>query len=613
VVRARSILGCDRPAGAEKPSNPREGTLSDEADIHPPPPGGTGVFGATLARGHRPVVACEGTDSLAPGTAHTMTPRTTSLTAALGIVLAALAPPVTAQTDTDIYLLDLAQEGRRLAILSAPFTVTARAGYDNQPAFTTDGRAILYTSIRDGQADTYRYDLATGRSTRVTATPESEYSPTPIPGTQRFSVVRVEADETQRLWSFAPDGSDPRLLLPDVAPVGYHAWATPDRLALFVLGEPAALQLAELETGTARVVASDIGRAIQPVPGRAAVTFTQRIGGEWWLRELDSETTVIRSLARLLGPDEYHVHTPHGAILAAHGSRIYQLRERRGWQQVADLARYGLGDLTRLAVSPDGRLLAVVADRPATSTGAASPCAGAVALAGEAFAGHDAAFVWLDPAAGVAACHGPTADRRVPASTFKIPHTLIALDIGILDGPDARLEWDRGKYPREDWWPAEWARDHTLRSALEHSVVWYYREVAELVGPEREREYLEALGLGNAAVGDRPTSFWLGGPLEISVEEQVVFLERLWAGALPVSSEAQRQTRDMVSVLGESNGERVRGKTGTVRTVERALNWLVGVVERPAGPAFYAFWIEADGWMPLQRRLEVLQVARRGL
>jgi hypothetical protein len=294
-----------------------------------------------------------------------MTRRTTAaLFASLSIALVAPALPAAAQTDTDIYLLDLDQAGARLAVVGAPFTVTDRPGYDNQPAFTPDSRGILYTSIRDGQADTYRYDLATGRSTRVTATPESEYSPTPIPDTERFSVVRVEADETQRLWSFAADGSDPRLLLPDIAPVGYHAWITPDRLALFVLGDPATLQLAGLTAGAARVVASDIGRAIQPVPGRPAATFTQQVEGEWWLRELAIETGEARSVVRLLGPDEYHVHTPAGAILAAHGSRIYQLRDGRRWHEIADLARYGIGALSRLAVSPDGRLLAVVADRP---------------------------------------------------------------------------------------------------------------------------------------------------------------------------------------------------------------------------------------------------------
>jgi beta-lactamase class D len=61
--------------------------------------------------------------------------------------------------------------------------------------------------------------------------------------------------------------------------------------------------------------------------------------------------------------------------------------------------------------------------------------------------------------------------------------------------------------------------------------------VAERLGPEREAAYLEVLGLGNARVGDRPTSFWLEGPLEISAEEEVVFLRRLFlfAALLPVA------------------------------------------------------------------------------
>jgi beta-lactamase class D len=226
------------------------------------------------------------------------------------------------------------------------------------------------------------------------------------------------------------------------------------------------------------------------------------------------------------------------------------------------------------------------------------------------FASGPDAFVWLDPASDTAICHGPTARRRIPASTFKIPHALIALDAGVLDGPDARLTWDPDKHPQDEWWPPEWAADHTLRSALEHSVVWYYRNVAELLGPDREASYLAALGLGNARVGDRPTSFWLEGPLEISAEEQVAFLRRLWDGTLPVSADAQRQTREMLPVLRETGGERVLGKTGTARLDHGFLNWLVGVVERPEGPAFYALWIEADDWIPPLRRLQLLDEAR---
>ncbi|HUE77512.1 MAG TPA: hypothetical protein VMM83_06175, partial [Longimicrobiales bacterium] len=209
-------------------------------------------------------------------------------------MVALVASSAAAQGGTDIHVLALEERDGRVVVSGPPEGVTDRVGYDNQPAFTADGAAVLYTSIRDGQADTYRFDLETGTNGRLTRTAESEYSPTPVPGSPRFSAVRVEADSTQRLWSFAADGTDARLLLAGVAPVGYHAWVDHDRVALFVLGDPATLRLADVRTGAARVMARRIGRSLQPVPGRAAATFTHEEGGAWWIRELDAESGEVR-------------------------------------------------------------------------------------------------------------------------------------------------------------------------------------------------------------------------------------------------------------------------------------------------------------------------------
>ena len=275
-----------------------------------------------------------------------------------------VAAPVVAQSDTDIYLLELDREGDRVVVTGAPEAVTDRAGYDNQPHFTADGR-ILYTSIRDGQADSWVYDPETGRSRRVTRTPESEYSPTPMPGGERFSVIRVEADSAQRLWSFDMDGSNPRLILENIQPVGYHAWIGDDRVALFVLGDPPTLRVASTATGAARVVADGIGRSLQPVPGASAATFTQQVEGGWWLREYSDRQDTVRTVARLLGPDEYHAWLPDRTLLTAHGTEVLAYDPTaRDWLPIVDLADAGIGTLSRLAVSPGGRRLAVVADRP---------------------------------------------------------------------------------------------------------------------------------------------------------------------------------------------------------------------------------------------------------
>src|SRR5436309_4084071 len=179
---------------------------------------------------------------------------------------------------TDVYLADLRVAQGRVSV-GVPVNVTARPGYDNQPFFLPDGRAFLYTSIpADSQADIYRYDIGARTSTRLTATRESEYSPTPLPDGRGFSVVRVEADSTQRLWAFDFDGSRPRLVLDSIKPVGYHAWADDHTLVLYVLGTPPTLQIADTRAPSTRgaVVAQNIGRPLQRVPGSSAIAFLQR-------------------------------------------------------------------------------------------------------------------------------------------------------------------------------------------------------------------------------------------------------------------------------------------------------------------------------------------------
>lgn len=292
--------------------------------------------------------------------------------AAIGLALCVVALPAASRPErgapsagqapsTDIHLARLEIDGARIVLLEWT-NATARDGYDNQPSFTPDGAAMLYTSERGGQTDTYRYELATGRRERVTATPESEYSPTAMPGGARFSAVRVEADSTQRLWSFRLDGGDPALVLPDIAPVGYHAWVDEDRVALYVLGSPPTLQLADRRTGGADTVAAEIGRSLQRVPGGRLVSFVDRSAEPWWLAMLDPERGAIRRLVATLEGSEDHAWTPGGIALMGSGSRLYAFDPTRdeAWRPVADLAEHGIGGITRIAVAPDGSRLAVV-------------------------------------------------------------------------------------------------------------------------------------------------------------------------------------------------------------------------------------------------------------
>jgi hypothetical protein len=275
-------------------------------------------------------------------------------------LLALQAPPA-----TDIYVADLRTSHRTVSV-GTPTNVTARPGYDNQPCFLPDGRAFLYTSARDSQTDIYRYDLGRKASVQVTATRESEYSPTPLPNGKGFSVIRVEADSTQRLWAFDLDGAGARLVLDSIKPVGYHAWADDHTLVLFVLGTPSTLQIADSRSPAAlgTVIARDIGRSLQKIPGRAAVSFVQRdsVNGSW-LEAVDAATRRVTKLVKTPAGADFFVWTREGIVLTASGTALYQWDPRTGgdWTKVADLAAFGLTNLTRLAVSPRGDRIALVA------------------------------------------------------------------------------------------------------------------------------------------------------------------------------------------------------------------------------------------------------------
>jgi len=233
-------------------------------------------------------------------------------------------------------------------------------------AFDEDGQVVLFTAMRDGvQTDGYAYDRRTRATRALWTTTEGEYSPTPTPDGEGYSVIRVEADGTQRLWRFPRGAGDPRLVLTDIKPVGYHAWVDADVLGLFVLGQPATLQIARVSTGRAEIEATGIGRSLHRVPALRSVSFVQRVNeDEHWIAQIDVDTRATTRLVRTVqgSSDRDYAWMPDGkTILMSAGTRIYRwTRGDAGWTEVFDGVRHTLGAITRLAVSPTGDAIAIV-------------------------------------------------------------------------------------------------------------------------------------------------------------------------------------------------------------------------------------------------------------
>lgn len=285
--------------------------------------------------------------------------------AAISIFLAASTLGAQAPS-TDIFLAPL-KRVRDSIVVGPAKNITSRSGYDNQPSFTPDSRAILYTAVgADAQSDIWRYDIAAKRTSQLTHTPESEYSATVMPGGRRMSVIRVERDSTQRLWSFSVDGNDPQILLTALKPVGYHAWLGPAKLATFVLGTPATLHVIESDGSGDMIRSRDIGRALQRVPGKAAFSYTHRDSAKaFWIMTQpvigESEAVVVKAPS----DNEYHAWTPDGVLLTVSQGKLVRwnraIDATSGWLPVADISA-GVKNISRLAVSPDGKWLVFAAE-----------------------------------------------------------------------------------------------------------------------------------------------------------------------------------------------------------------------------------------------------------
>lgn len=180
--------------------------------------------------------------------------------------------------------------------------------------------------------------------------------------------------------------------------------------------------------------------------------------------------------------------------------------------------------------------------------------------------------------------------RAVPASTFKVAHSLIALETGVVSDVDEVIPYGGAPQP----FPA-WEHDMSIREAVPASNAAIFQELARRIGPEREQEWLTRLGYGNQQVGPVVDRFWLDGPLEISPAEQTRFLARLAQRSLPVSAATQNAVVDVLT-LERTAAFTLYGKTGWQFDAELPqLGWWVGWVERPDGIFTFALNIDMAG------------------
>ena len=278
---------------------------------------------------------------------------------------------------TDIWLVDMQASADSLS-LGEPINITPRRGYDNQPMYLLDGSGLLFSvgvvaEDMEMRTDIFLHDLASGEQRKMTDTEESEFSPIPMPTGRGFSVVRLESDGTSRLWFVDDQGDNTEVILPDTVAVNYYNWIDTNRIAMLA-GVPVSgegkepwtmmLQIGYVNYGETRRVVEmpKFSRALQLKPGSNSLTvIRENEAREAEVSLLDLDSMEFSPLAKTLQGSQFadFVWTEDPFLLMADDRIVYRLADD-GWVMVRDYSDVLPGPITRLAVRPGNKQLAMV-------------------------------------------------------------------------------------------------------------------------------------------------------------------------------------------------------------------------------------------------------------
>lgn len=275
------------------------------------------------------------------------------------LVLLLISYHLNAQTSTEIYVFDITQTANTFTIEN-PINISNNEGYDSQPYFYPDSEAILFSSNRNGQTDLIKYLLTTKQKSWLLSTTASEYSPTLTPDKKGISYIKLEENGTQLLWYFDLDTQKEKVLIPTLK-IGYHVWFDENTIISFVLGEPHTLQVSDLTSQTHKQIAPNIGRSLHKIPTKNLISFVSKAEEKWEIKSLNPIDGTIEKITEIPFQVEDLTWTPEGNILLSYLNSIYLYDTTNStWSEVINLDIFDLKGITRLAVSPNGKKLAVV-------------------------------------------------------------------------------------------------------------------------------------------------------------------------------------------------------------------------------------------------------------
>ncbi len=270
-----------------------------------------------------------------------------------------------AQPSTEIYLLDLSFVNKNYEV-SNPVSISLdNPGYDNQPSFSPDGQFLYYVATRNSQTDIVAVNILADSRNWVNNTPDGgEYSPNLSPDKKFISAVQLETSGRQLLWKYKQNDLQESEILIEEAKIGYYSWVNTHKLLAFVLGEPSTLQFFDLKNNTSEIITENIGRSINKIPGSNKISYISKMEKEWKIYAFNPRNKKSKLITCSLTSSEDMAWTKEKYILMGKGGKLYAKHPKKDskWKEISSFNKLHFGNPTRLAVSPDGKKLAVVVD-----------------------------------------------------------------------------------------------------------------------------------------------------------------------------------------------------------------------------------------------------------
>lgn len=268
-----------------------------------------------------------------------------------------------AQENTEVYVFDIRPAYEGLELMN-PRNISNTVGYDNQPSFISN-EALVFAGNNDGQIDISEYNLTSKLQKWVNKKTEGgEYSPQKFPGNNDVAAVRLDKDGLQRFYSYNSQTGNSSELIKDLQ-VAYFAFYNDKKILSTVLdGDKMDLVMIDLSSKKVDTLFYNAGRSLQKVPKTNSMSYSlvnEEGNLDLYLLDMSSyESFFVTELP--IGIQDC-VWINDTQILVGSGNKLYMydtLGETE-WSRVASLEEYGIKNISRMAISPDEKKLAVVA------------------------------------------------------------------------------------------------------------------------------------------------------------------------------------------------------------------------------------------------------------